>query len=171
MSKVSLILILLILTSCTDKSQKEDQIEPSIIDSTKQVELDINKLNFNEFVLDIKADKEIDNWLKYNELRVKIKEFKQGDLSHFSSDFKTIETFMKEFTNTVPLNINNESIQARILVVETMYFRLNDIANMKNSSDEQIQNALENLLEGFSNLNYQINKKFERDFQRVSRPE
>ena len=171
MSKVSFILILWILTSCTDKSQKDDQIVPSLIDSTKQVVLDINKLNFKEFILDIKAEKEISNWQKYNEFRVKIEEFKQGDLGHFSSDFKTVETFIKEFTNTIPLNVNNESIQARILVVETMYFRLNDIANMNNSTEEQIQNALEDLLEGFSNLNYQINKNFERELQKVSRPE
>ena len=171
MSIVSFILILLILTSCTDKSQKENQNAQSLIDSTKQVVLDINKLNFKEFILDVKAEKEISNWQKYNEFRVKIEEFKQGDLSHFSSDFKTVETFIKEFTNTVPLNVNNESIQARILVVETMYFRLNDIANMNNSTEEQIQNALEDLLEGFSNLNYQINKNFERELQKVSRPE
>ena len=171
MSKVLFILILLIFTSCVDKPQKENQTEQIVMDSSKQVELDISKLNYKEFVLDPKAENEISNWQKYNEFRVKIEEFKTSDLSHFNSDFETIETFMKEFTNTVPLNINEESIQARILAVETMYFRLNNVYNMNNSSIEKVQNALEGLLEAFSNLNYQINKKFERDFQKISRPE
>lgn len=170
MQRFLLILILVIVTSCVKKSSNQVQILEDASDTLKTVKVDISKLNYKEFVLDSKAEKEISNWWKYNEFSVIIEEFKQGDMSHFDSDFETVETFMKEFTNTIPLMINNESIQARILAVETMYFRMNNVVKMNNASEDQIQKALVGLLEAFSNLNYQINKKFERDFQKISRP-
>jgi len=169
MTRIFVILLVCFFWSCkknpTEKAISTDSKKDSIVVS----KIDIQKLNFTEFVLDRQSEKQL-NWLKYYEMASKMEELKNGDLSFFKTDKKIVETFMDEFTNTLPLHLNDESIQARILIVKTMYFKLNNIINMTTSNTDEIEKAIKDLLESFSNLNYQINKKFERDSQNVAKP-
>ena len=169
MSRFFLVLFICIFCSCKKNSREQPDNIRSYQDSTTISKEDIQKLNFTEFVLDSQSEKNL-NWLKYKEMESKIDELKNGDLSQFKTDFKIVETLINEFTNTVPLNINEEAIQARILIVKTMYLRLNNIINMPTSTKEDIKKSITDLLESFSNLTYQINKKFEKDFQNISKP-
>lgn len=139
-------------------------------DSVVVTKSELQKLNYTEFVLDTESDKSLLDWWKYRELENRINEIKNGDLSHFKSGITVVETLIDEFTDTVPQQLNEESIQARILIVKTMYLKLNNIINMSTSTKGEIKKAITDLLESFSNLNYQINKKFERDLQSIDKP-
>ncbi len=169
MSRIILLLLVCFFWSCKKNTTQETENAQSSADSMVVSKIDIQKINFTEFVLDPQSEKQL-NWLKYYEMENIMGELKKGDLSHFRTDKKIVETLMSEFTNTLPLHLNEESIQARILIVKTMYLKLNNVINMSTSNLDDIQKALKDLLESFSNLNYQINKKFERDSQNVSKP-
>ncbi len=170
MSRIFLVLFICIFCSCKKNSREQPDNIGSYQDSTTISKDELQKINLTEFVLDPQSEKFL-NWLKYKEMESKMDELKNGDLSQFKTDFKIVETLINEFTNTVPLTIDEEAIQARILVVKTMYFRLNNIINMPTSTKEEIKKSITDLLESFSNLTYQINKKFEKDSQNTQKPQ
>lgn len=170
MSRIYLILLVCFFWSCKKDITEKNEIAQSNNDSVDVTKIDIPKINFTEFILDPQSEKQL-NWLRYYELESKIEQLKNGDFSHFKTDKKIVETLINEFTNTLPLHLNEESIQARILIVKTMYLKLNNVINMSTSTEAEIKEAIEGLLESYSNLNYQINKKFERDAQNVIKPE
>lgn len=168
--------VIFFIMICAGYSCADNKSEPSTIDLVSQDTLkiskaDIEKLNFTEFILDPASDKKLAGWLKYRELEDRINELKNADLSFFKGDKKIVETLIQEFMSTVPSNIDEESIQARILIVETMYLKLNNKVNLTTSTKSDIQKSISDLLEAFSNLNYQINKKFERDSQNIIKPQ
>ena len=132
---------------------------------------DIQKINFTEFVLDSDSKKIIAGWWKYQEMDDIINMLKKADLSYFKRDKSIVETLIKEFKKTGHLDISEEVIQSRILVVETMYLKLFNVINMASSTKEEIEIAIKDLLEAYSNLTYQINKKYERDSQNTQKPQ
>lgn len=170
MSRILLVLVLCVFYSCKKNKTEQPEKTGSDQDSIVMSKDELQKLNYTEFVLDSESDKSLLDWWKYRELEGQIEKIKNGDLSHFRSGKTVVETLINEFSDTVPLDINEEAIQARILVVKTMYFRLNNIVNMPTSTKEEIKKAITDLLESFSNLTYQINKKFERDVQSIDKP-
>ncbi len=171
MSRIFLVLFICVFCSCKKNGREQPDNIGGDQDSTTISKDELQKLNFTEFVLDPDSEKYIAGWWKYKELEDKINKLKNADFSYFKSDKKIIETLIKEFKKTGLLDINEEAIQARILVVETMYLKLNNTINISSSTKEEIKKAITNLLEAFSNLNYQINKKLERDSQNISKPE
>lgn len=167
--------IFLLLLVCSFLSCKKDVTElPNKLESAKDSivlsKVDIQKIDFTEFVLDQQYENQL-NWLKYYEMESKFNELKNGDLSHFKTDKKIVETLINEFTSTLPENLNEEAIKARVLIVKTMYLKLNNIINMSTSTEDEIKEAIKDFLKSFSNLNYQINKKFERESQHVAKPQ
>jgi len=171
MRKVIFFIMIYAIYSCADKKSEPSKMDLLSQDTLKISKADIEKLNFTEFVLDPSSDKKLAGWLKYRELEDRINELKNADLSFFKGDKKIVETLIEEFISTVPSNIDEESIQARILIVETMYLKFNNKVNLTTSSKSDIQKSITDLLEAFTNLNYQINKKFERDSQNVIKPQ
>lgn len=171
MRKVIFFIMICAIYSCADKKSEPSKMDLLSQDTLKISKADIEKLNFTEFVLDPSSDKKLAGWLKYRELEDRINELKNADLSFFKGDKKIVETLIEEFISTVPSNIDEESIQARILIVETMYLKFNNKVNLTTSSKSDIQKSITDLLEAFTNLNYQINKKFERDSQNVIKPQ
>ena len=159
------------LLSCKNNKADQSNINLVVQDSTSITKADIEKLNYTEFILDTDSDKGMVGWLKYREMADKINEIKNGDFSYFKGDKKIVETLITEFEDTFPEDILDEAIQARILIVKTMYLKLNNTVNMTTSSKSNIKKSISDLLEAFSNLNYQINKKFERDSQNIVKPE
>ena len=171
MTRVFLFLLILILCSCQKKiSTTADNLE-IIQDTVLITKSDFQKINFTEFVLDSDSKKIIAGWWKYQEMDDIINMLKKADLSYFKRDKSIVETLIKEFKKTGHLDINEEVIQSRILVVETMYLKLFNVINMASSTKEEIEIAIKDLLEAYSNLTYQINKKYERDSQNTQKPQ
>ena len=159
-----------LLISCGNK--KTQQFDEN---ATKQSTLiiqkeDLNNLDYADFVLDRNSRAKLSGWIKYDELEEKINELKSADLSYFKGDREVVETLMKEFSETVPEVIKTDAVDARVLVVQNMYYKLNSTINLSTSTKEEIKKAIADLFVAYSNLNFQINKKFEKDSQNIIKP-
>lgn len=166
-----ILLFLLCLIGCKKEIDHQLEMPDSIQDSIILEKSDLESLNYTEFILDRATEQKISGWLKYKELEEKINEIKQADLSYFKSDKTIVETLMTEFSTTIPENIDEADINARVLIVRNMYFKLLEISNLNTTTKIELKSAIKDLLIAFSNLNFQINKKFERDAQHIEKPE
>lgn len=170
MYKFFAVFLVCLLISCGNKKTQqldENEKKPSAFIIQKE---DLNNLNYAEFILDRNLRDKLSGWIKYDELEEKINELKVADLSYFKSDKEVVETLIKEFSETLPEKIKTDAIEARVLVVQNMYYKLNSAINLSTSTKEEIKKAITDLFEAFSNLNYQINKKFEKDSQNTIKP-
>ena len=171
MPKLFAVFIVCLFISCENKkTQPSDENTKKQTTSIIQKE-DLDNLNYTDFILDRKSRAKISNWLKYDALEEKINELKTAELSYFKSDKEVVETLIKEFGETIPDEVNTDAINARILVVQNMYYKLNSTINLSTSTKEELKKDITDLLEAFSNLNFQINKKFERDSQNIVKPQ
>ena len=164
------LLSVLCLIGCKKEIDQQSEIPISLQDSIIIEKTDLESLNYTEFILDKVSEQNISGWLKYQELEEKINEIKQADISYFKSDKTIVEALITEFSTTIPENINTTDINARVLIVRNMYFKLLEISNLGTSTKEEMKKAIQDLLIAFSNLNFQINKKFERDAQNIEKP-
>ena len=55
---------------------------------------------------------------------------KKGDLSFFNDETELVTTFIKELKEEIPEKLNTPSIQARISVLETCFFKLEGIKDL-----------------------------------------
>ena len=170
--KIRIILLLLIcLIGCKKDIDQQLEMPDSIQDSIIIEKSDLESLNYTEFILDRVSEQNISGWLKYQELEEIINEIKQADLSYFKSDKTIVETLITEFSTTIPESMDEADINARVLIVKNMYFKLLEISNLNTTTKIELRSAIKDLLIAFSNLNFQINKKFERDAQHIEKPE
>ncbi len=170
MSKLITVFIVCLLISCGNNKKQQVEVITKKQDTSIIEKEDLSQLNYTDFVLDKNSRAKISDWIKYDELEEKINELKKADLSYFKSDKKVVETLIKELEETIPESINTDDINARVLVVQNMYYKLNDTINLSTSTKSELKNAITDLLEAFSNLNFQINKKFEKDSQNIIKP-
>lgn len=170
MSKLIIVFIACLLISCgKDKTQQVLTVTKKQDSFTIKKE-DLNILDYTDFVLDQNSKRNISGWIKYDELEEKINELKNADVSYFKSDKEVVETLIKEFAETIPEEINTDAINARVLIVQNMYYKLNSGINLPTSTKAELKNSITDMLEAYSNLNFQINKKFEKDSQNIIKP-
>lgn len=173
MYRLLYVFLVLVVLGCGDKQPKQEQdisLKETQKDSTLLEPKDLKNLSFTDYVLDRKVKNKLSGWTKYNEVNDIANEVKKADLNYFKSDKKIVETTIKELMETVPEAVDTDAVKARILAVQNMYLRLNNVVNLNTSSKAEIKKAITDFLEAFSNLNFQINKKFERDAQNIIKP-
>lgn len=170
MHKLIAVFIVSLLISCGNNKKQQVEVNTEKQDTSIIEKEDLSQLNYTDFVLDKNSRAKISDWIKYDELEEKINELKKADLSYFKSDKEVVETLIKEFEETIPESIKTDAINARVLVVQNMYYKLNDTINLSTSTKSELKKAITDLLESFSNLNFQINKKFEKDSQNIIKP-
>ncbi|CDF77813.1 conserved hypothetical protein [Formosa agariphila KMM 3901] len=157
------------LWTCNSSEKKveevvEEEVSPYLFKDA------ISKLKYTDYTLDSDAQADIDSWDKYAELIFVISKLKTGDMSYFLGDAKTIEVLMREILSNIPDAVNSPSIQARFVTLETKMLKLQSVLSMRNiPEEEQLQNIKETLI-AYSNLNLQINKKYEKDSQNIQKP-
>lgn len=173
MRRVLYFLLILVIVGCGNKQSQATQQNNIVevgLDSTKLTTKDFKNLSYRDYVLDKSAKYKVSGWAKYNEVNDIITEVKNANLSYFKNDKKVVETTINELMATIPEAIDTEAIRARVLVLQNMYLRLNSIVNLHTSTKEDKKKAIIDFLDAFSNLNFQINKKFERDAQNIIKP-
>ncbi|WP_353779201.1 hypothetical protein [Winogradskyella sp. 3972H.M.0a.05] len=143
-----------------EQSQKRDQI-------TRK---DIEDLSYSDYVLSSEADKLIMDWQKFQEFNSQIDFLKQAEFSFFRNDKKIMTTLLDEMKSTIPEQINTNTIQSRIIVVETTALKLYDVLNLNNVEKNIKLTAIKEILASVSYLNLQINKKLELDANNIKRP-
>ena len=171
--KMRVLLILGVLFCCLSCAKQEESNvlneiqEDTVSQITKE---DISKLNYREFILDAKAEKSLESWQKYYELDNIIINVNQANLSFFENNTEILIAFIDDLKGTTPEVIDTPLIMARLVVLETKIFKLEGVVNLSNPKKKELLSVIKECLSAFSNLNLQINKKFEKDSQNIQKP-
>lgn len=161
----------LALTACKDSSDAPEDTTNTETKSNKIItEGDIAKLKYIDFILDEKAETGIEEWHNYEQLNSIINNIKKADLTDFRDNHKVLVALIKDLKKNIPVALKQESVLARILVIETKLYKLEDVINLSSVQKEELGSTIKELLEAFSNLNFQINKKLEHDSQNIQKP-
>ncbi|MGC6432039.1 MAG: hypothetical protein ACON5F_13420 [Jejuia sp.] len=171
---LNLLLLFLVLSAC--KTEPQDNAETTEVETietettTVISETDIAKLNYIEFDLDSKVEAIVEVWEPYFELSTAIGNFKKADFSFYEKDEKAVSELIKNMRKTIPDTLDTQGILSRITIVESMLYKLKESYNVPNATKEEVGETLKELFVSYSNLNFQLNKKLEKDSQRIDRP-
>lgn len=164
--------ICLLVTNC-----KSDKVSEVILETQEQIDAktispkDIEAIRYDDFGLSSDSEKAVTDWQKYQELENQIDLLKKGDLTYFSSDPLIIETLIKELRGEMPKALRTNEINARITALETKIQKLNSLLSMANIDKREKLEAVREFLITYSNVNLQINKKFEFEKNNVLKPQ
>ncbi len=168
---LSIFLIVTVLFSCGETTTSEETSTSEITQDVKLTAKTIERLSFKDYVLSEDAEKVVSEWEKYQELAIQINYLRQADMSFFKSEIQIIVEFMAVFKNQIPEVLQSNPINSRAVVLETKLMLLqNSLKNETKSNKEKLEH-IKAVLVAFSNLNFQINKKIERDFYDKIQPE
>ncbi len=170
----SLILICIILflnLSCDKTTQSsEKKLQVITTEVSKVSAKDINQIKFTEFALSDLTVKHTIDWLKFQELQQNIDLLKKGDISFLTDDVTILQSFFKDLKIEIPETLNIPSILVRLSALETTVFKLESIAKLNNVKNEVLISVIKEVLVANSNVILQINKKFEKDSQKIEKP-
>ena len=156
--------LFMLLVSCGGDQKLSDTTsnEPT---NQKQVitESAIENFKFADYVLSTNGEQVVTNWDKYQELAIQISYLRQADLSFFNGDKKLLKGFIDTLKLRIPDTLQTNPILSRTTVIETTLLRLNENLTLDNIGDSLKLQSVKEVLIAFSNLNYQINKKLEKD--------
>ena len=161
---VFLNIFFLLLISCGD-----DKVETEVIDnenSNQKITITskaIENFDYNDYVLSTNGELAVKDWEKYQELAIQISYLKKADLSFFNGDKKLLKEFISEFKGEIPSDIETNPIVSRAVIIETSLLKLNENLTLDNIDSSLKLESVKEVFVAFSNLNYQINKKLERD--------
>ncbi len=154
-------------TSKLNENIKTDTAqEISIVRITKK---EVEDINYIEYGLSSTSKKRVSNWASYGELESQILSIKNGDLSYFKGDEKIIGALLKDLKATIPKNIFSESIMSRITAIETKLYKLKSAVKINQTPKNELLQSIKEFFVAFSNLNLQMNKKFEKEAQDISK--
>jgi hypothetical protein len=162
--------VLFCFISCAKQEDSKVLIEVQEETISQITKEDISKLNYKEFILDAKAEKALESWQKYFELDNIINNVNQANLSFFKNNNEILIAFIDDFKTTIPEIINSPLIMARVIALETKIFKLEGVVNLSNPTKKELLSVIKECLSAFSNLNLQINKKFEKESQNIEKP-
>lgn len=156
----------------TCKKTQENGLTEDSGETTSQeiTEKDLSNLNYIEFTLDVKTEKVVADWTEYNELQDIITNVKKGDLSYFDNEEKLISELIKNLKQNIRTEVDSDATLARIAALETKLYKLKSLSNLSTTSKQELIAAITAFLESFSNLNFQMNKKIEKDNQKIEKP-
>ncbi|WP_188461291.1 hypothetical protein [Bizionia arctica] len=163
------ICLLICLVSCGNSNEDTSQNEQDIALPTLSKQ-NIQKLNYTEYLLDSKVQVITKNWTKYNELADVISNLKQADLAFFKGNQVILEALITDLKESIPEQLNSPPIISRIIALETKLYKLESVVNLSNATPEEIMASIKEVLVSFSNLNLQMNKKIERESQKIIKP-
>ena len=162
----------LLLSSCKDDKglelveETQEQIDARTI-SPK----DIKAIRFIDYGLSQDSKKAVTDWQKYQELMVQTDLLKRGDFNFFNGERLLLNTFLLELRTEMPKSLQTNEITARIIALDTKAQKLNSLLTLNNIPKVQRIKAIQEFLVAFSNLNLQINKKFEFEKNNVVKPQ
>ena len=148
----------------TQKLEETKEVSEHIKDITPK---DIESLRFEDYALSDDSRKALENWQKYQDLNEQIDFIRKADFSFFSGDSKVLKAFLNDFKTEMPETIKTAPILSRIIALETKILKLNSILRLNNMDKATRVDAIKEVLVAMSNLNLQINKKFELEANRV----
>ena len=162
----------LLLTNCkSDKVSEVKEETPEQKEAGTISQKDIEGFRYEDFQLSADSRKGTIDWQKYQELNTQIDLLKKADLSFFSGDLLLLKTFLAELRTEMPEPLQTNEINARITALDTKAQKLNSLLTISNMSKEERLQGIKEFLITVSNLNLQINKKYEFDKNNVFKPQ
>lgn len=164
--------ICFLMTSCKDGDISEVNAETQEqINARTIYQKDVEAIRYTEFGLSTDSQEGVADWQKFHELNTQIELLKKADLSFFAGERLLLQTFLSELRAEIPESLKTNEISARLTAVNTKAQKLHSMLTINNISKEQQLQAIKELLITVSNLNLQINKKFEFDKNNIVKPE
>ncbi|WP_299337795.1 hypothetical protein [uncultured Psychroserpens sp.] len=162
----------LLLINCNeDKASTAIKETQEQIDAKTITQKEISDLKYADFGLSADSQTAVNDWQKYQELTTHIEALKKADLNFFSTERLLLKTFFLEFRTEMPVNLQTNEILARITALDTKAQKLNSLLRLNNIEKQNKIVAIKELLVAVSNLNLQINKKFEFEKNNVIKSE
>lgn len=171
--KISILfLVILFISGCNTQTTNDSNIfkEIETIDSSQITSRDITKLKYTDFALSNLTKSKTSNWQKFNELTDKIEILKTGDLSFFKDDKAILVGFLNDLKNEIPESLKTPAILVRLSVIETTFLKLEGLASLSSAKKEDLLIIIKDVLVSYSNLIFQMNKKFEKESQNIEKP-
>ena len=147
-------------------TEEKDSIKEEIKITAK----DIESIKYTEYALSDLAEKATRDWAKFEELKTQIELLKKADFSFFDDENALLSTFFTDFRNQIPKDLAVHAIQVRMTVFETTSFKLEGISKLQRVEKATKIEYIKDVLVSYSNLILQINKKLERDSQKIEKP-
>jgi hypothetical protein len=159
-----------VITACNKNAQQTQAVTTKNIDSSSITEKDIEKLKYIDFALDPKAEVLAEPWLAYNQLKTTVENVKKADFSFFDDDDQAVFLLIKDLRRNIPDTLKTQSVLSRITIVENMLYKLEETYQLRTTVKPELAASIKALLISYSNLNFQLNKKLEKDNQNIARP-
>lgn len=169
MNKVFYIIILFLVFSC-GKTQQTEVVQEDALSTSNITKEDIASISYTEYVIDHKVALLTENWPKYNELQDVIEKLKLGDVSYFRNNKEIVLALLKDLNETIPETLNSPAVLARLVAMENAILKLESLANLTNIKKEDMVEVIGEVLIAHNNLNLQMNKKIERESQKIYKP-
>ncbi|PIA79160.1 hypothetical protein BFR04_06475 [Gaetbulibacter sp. 4G1] len=168
---LSIISIFILISSCK-KTEEEENSPINTTETTSQElsEKDISKLDYLDFALDEKTEQVIENWGEYYQIQDIVTNVKEGDLNFFKEK-ETIKTLLTDLKKNIPEPVNTSATLARLQVLETKIYKLESLSNLSTTNKDALKSSIKEFLVSFSNLNFQMNKKLEKDSNNIQKPQ
>lgn len=164
------IFIFVILLSCNSKTEQVSSIDTSQIDTTTITSEEIEAIKYIDYGIDSKAKTTLDSWQAYGDISRAITQIKIADFSFFTADEALFMSTVKELGTTVPEQINSDPIKARVLALTTKMYTLEEMLSLKTSQKKDKLKSIKDVLQAFSYLTLQVNKKYEKEAQNIIKP-
>ena len=160
------------LMSCgDDKSTTEVTESENTNQKTTITAKVIENFDYTDYALSTEGEAALSSWEKYQELAIQISYLKKSDLSFFNGDKDVLKKFIGEFRISTPKQFLTNPIISRTVILETTLLKLNENLTLETIDGRVKLISVKEVLIAFSNLNYQINKKLERDIYDKIEPE
>ena len=155
----------LILVFCCKKTKQEDNIANDFTSNSQTITIeDINSLGVVKQPLDqVVKDSIFSSWKAYHQILTQTDFINKADLAFFESDLKSISKLMKPSNDSIPLCFNTNGIVSRAKVVTSFIYKMHSTLKLKSISKKERLDVVKSYMESVTNLNYQLNKKFEYD--------
>lgn len=170
MRALRIIGICLFILACkkTNTEEAGQTTEKSFISEVTQS--DISKLKYTEFVPDSEIKLIVANWPEYIQLEEQVTYIKKGDLNFFKDNNEAIKTLFKGLYENIPQEINDNSILARIKVVETTFYKLESLKSLSTTTKAEMLEGIKAFLIAMNNFHLQMNKIIELKNQNIIKP-
>jgi len=157
--------------SCKEETSKNDS--QSSVEVTQEIKTkrltkkEIENITYTEYGLSSASKKGMTGWGSYKALEAQISKIKNADITYFEGDEEVIAAFISDLKSTIPEQVYSESVLARITALETKFYKLKSAVLIRQTPKEQLLENIQEFFVSFSNLNLQINKKFEKEAQDI----
>jgi hypothetical protein len=167
---LGIVWVLLVFVSCKKKQDDAALVVEKPVESQVIKAKDVAKIKYTDYILDSRAEDSIVNWMAYKQLDEVVNNLKKADLSFFKANEKNVKELVRNLKQTIPAEINNNAITARITALETQLLKLESLYNLSTTTKPELLENIRAFLVAFSNLNLQMNKKIEADNIIIERP-